>query len=85
VLVIAQAEGGKIKEGIIMTGKNKSSWPELVGLSGDAAKTRLEQERPGMEVQVVPDGSMVTMDYREDRVRIYTDGQGQVVKAPRIG
>jgi hypothetical protein len=85
LIFIAQAKGEKFQEGIIMTGENKSSWPELVGLSGEAAKTRLEQEMPAMKVQVVPYGSMVTEDYREDRVRIYLDDQGKVVKAPEIG
>jgi hypothetical protein len=88
LIFIAQAkigEKGKVKEGIIMADKNKTSWPELIGLSGEAAKTRLEEENPGKEVDVVPDGSMVTMDYREDRIRIYTDGEGKVVKAPKFG
>jgi hypothetical protein len=36
-------------------------------------------------VHVVPENSMVTMDFREDRVRIFVDGEGKVVSAPTLG
>jgi hypothetical protein len=29
--------------------------------------------------------AMVTMDFREDRVRIFVDEEGKVVRPPRIG
>ena len=66
-----------------------SSFPELVGLSGEDAKTKLRHEYPILSlstIQVIPDNSIVTMDYREDRVRIFVDEKtGKVVNAPRIG
>ena len=49
------------------------SWPELVGKSGEDAKKEIETT-PGIKlVQVLPVDSMVTMDYREDRVRVFVD------------
>lgn len=38
-----------------------------------------------LQIQVLPEGSCVTMDYRTDRVRLYTDGDGKVVQVPSIG
>ena len=39
----------------------------------------------GSQVQVVPEGSMVTMDFDEMRVRIFVDEKRVVVKPPRLG
>ena len=38
-----------------------------------------------LQVQIVAEGSMVTMDYREDRVRVFIDKDNKVVSTPRIG
>ena len=37
------------------------------------------------DVQVMPPGSMMTMDYRTDRVRVRVDAQGKVTSPPSIG
>lgn len=67
-----------------MDAEAKTTWPELVGENGEAAKATIMQQT-GITVHVIPDGSMMTMDYREDRVRIFVDTDGNVVRAPRIG
>lgn len=36
-------------------------------------------------VVIIPDGSMVTMDFRMDRVRVFVDKDGIVVRTPRTG
>jgi len=36
-------------------------------------------------VQVIPEGSPVTMDMRMDRVRVFVHPDGTVARAPRIG
>jgi hypothetical protein len=36
-------------------------------------------------VQIVPAGSMVTMDYRTDRVRVRVNQQGKVTSPPSVG
>nr|XP_054754570.1 uncharacterized protein LOC129260639 [Lytechinus pictus] len=73
----------------------KTKWAELVGKTGEEAKAVILQERPGLtvsiletcftQVQILPEDSMMTMDFREDRVRILVDGAGKVVKSPSIG
>jgi len=39
-----------------------------------------------LDVHKVPEGSMVTMDWREDRVRVFYDEEtNNVVRTPRPG
>jgi len=64
---------------------NKESWPELVGKSGDEAEQVIKDEEPSLTVQVLPNDSMVTMDYRTDRVRVFVDKEGIVTGVPRVG
>ncbi|KAL6624387.1 hypothetical protein ACP70R_031708 [Stipagrostis hirtigluma subsp. patula] len=63
-------------------GKNKTSWPEVVGMPAEEAKKVILKDMPGAHVVVVPVGSPVTMDYRTDRVRIFVD---TVARAPTVG
>ena len=69
------------------TKSKKTEWPELVGLDGEEAKRKVMEERSDLStIQIVPNNSMVTMDYREDRVRIFVDPKtNKVTKPPRIG
>lgn len=65
-------------------------WPnkDLVGMSGTDAKFAvLAGDKTLLEsnVHVIPEDSMVTMDYREDRVRIFVDANGIVVRQPTKG
>ena len=65
-------------------------WPKknLVGWTGEDAKFAVlagDKTLKEENVQVLPEDSMVTMDYREDRVRIFVDGEGRVVSQPSIG
>jgi hypothetical protein len=82
--LIVSASSFKVQEGGIMT-KDKLAWPEVMGMTGEAARAKLESELPNMLFEVVPYGSMVTMDHREDRIRIFTDEYGNVTKPPRVG
>merc|ERR1719352_18413 len=62
----------------------KAVWPELVGTDGAAAAEIVRKERPDLRVvQTVDQHSMVTMDFREDRVRIFVDAAGRVARPPR--
>ncbi|KAL4439013.1 hypothetical protein ABPG77_006950 [Micractinium sp. CCAP 211/92] len=65
----------------------KNTWPELVGRKAEDAKAALEAELPtGMRVFLVPQGSMVTMDFRTDRIRVFYNEQTRLVVAPpRVG
>ena len=63
----------------------KTEWPELVGKDADGAKAVLEEET-GKKVYLVKSGSMVTMDYRTDRIRVFYDAEtGLVTKPPKVG
>jgi len=63
----------------------KESWPEVVGKTGDEAKAAIAKDRSDVQVEVIPDGSPVTMDYRTDRCRVFVDGSGKVVHPPHLG
>ncbi|MFD3720760.1 serine protease inhibitor [Streptomyces sp. NPDC058674] len=60
-------------------------WPELVGRTADEAVAAIRSACPDAEVPVVAEGCMVTMDFREDRVRVFVDADGRVVRTPRVG
>mmetsp|Transcript_17139 Transcript_17139/g.35265 ORF Transcript_17139/g.35265 Transcript_17139/m.35265 type:complete len:109 (-) Transcript_17139:107-433(-) len=61
-------------------------WPEVVGLDGVEAAEVIQKARPDLRiVTVVPHDAMVTRDMRFDRVRVYVDAGGKVVRAPRVG
>jgi hypothetical protein len=63
-------------------GEEKTSWPELVGKSVEEAKKVILKDKPEAKIVVVPVGSLVTMDYRTDRVRLFVDTVAQV---PKVG
>ncbi|MFJ7272330.1 serine protease inhibitor [Streptomyces sp. NPDC099050] len=62
----------------------KSVWPELVGKPAEEARERIRAEFPETVVHVVPEGSMVTMDFNEQRVRLFVK-DGKVAREPRRG
>lgn len=63
----------------------KERWAELVGQDGEAAATKLRLALGVASVGVIPDGAMVTMDFRPDRVRVFVDTNGNVARVPRRG
>jgi len=80
-----EAESGQGISGVPAVGSNPSTWSALLGVDGNVAKKAIETVCPDLEVQLVPEGSMVSMDVRTDRVRIWVDGQNKVAKAPITG
>ncbi|ESN93028.1 hypothetical protein HELRODRAFT_165184 [Helobdella robusta] len=52
--------------------------------TGEDAKAFILSEFPHLKIYILRDGSPVTMDYRFDRVRIFVDEQGVVVRTPHI-
>jgi hypothetical protein len=66
-------------------GDKTNCWPELVGLTGDEAKKKLEKVENISEVRIIPQNSIITLEYRENRVRIVVDENNKVVSAPRRG
>jgi hypothetical protein len=46
----------------------------------------IRSQRPDIKtVEVLPAGAMVTMDFREDRVRIFAAADGTVASEPAVG
>ncbi|WP_327258056.1 serine protease inhibitor [Streptomyces sp. NBC_01244] len=64
--------------------ETKSEWPELRGKPVEEAREQLRAEFPEIVVHVVPEGSMVTMDFNEQRVRLFVE-DGKVIREPRRG
>ena len=63
----------------------KTSWPELLGLPGVEAKSKILADNPKLTVIILAVGTFVTQEFREDRVRVYVDSDQKVAQIPRIG
>jgi len=63
----------------------EGSWGELVGSDGQEARKEVRKTPGVATVELLRMGAMVTMDFREDRVRIYVDGDGNVAMPPARG
>ncbi|KAL2340688.1 hypothetical protein Fmac_008628 [Flemingia macrophylla] len=68
-----------------MSCKGKSSWEELIGINGQAATQIIMKENPRVKAFTVPEGSVVTTDFRCDRVRVFIDSKENVTRVPKIG
>ena len=60
-------------------------FPALLKTPVAAAVVAIKAAHPTFSVLAVPDGSMVTMDFREDRVRVFHTPAGLVSRVPRTG
>ncbi|KAI3526646.1 hypothetical protein L1887_05906 [Cichorium endivia] len=65
--------------------EGKSSWPELVGENGQAAAAKIEKENPRVDAIVLLDGTPTTRDFRCDRVWVWVNSSGVVLRSPKIG
>ena len=63
----------------------KTSWPELLGVPGVEAKSKILADNPKLDVIVLPVGSGITKDIRNDRVRVFVDCNEKVAQIPMIG
>jgi len=63
----------------------KEQWPELVGKTSAEAEEAVKHDRPDVKVEILKDNSPTTMDYRVDRVRIFTNDAGVVTGPPCTG
>ena len=57
----------------------------LIGMTGEEANAVVEDINPSLLVQIIPEGSMMTADYRLDRVRIFVEEDGHVAREPQRG
>ena len=60
-------------------------WPELLGVAGEVAKRTIEEENSLVTAQIVEEGTIITPDFRCDRVWVWVDETGIVTRVPRIG
>lgn len=65
-------------------------WPDknLAGMTGDEAKAAVlagNTELLDENVQIVPYDAPLTMDFWDDRVRIFVGEDGTVVRQPNLG
>ncbi|KAG4997783.1 hypothetical protein JHK82_028555 [Glycine max] len=65
--------------------EGKSSWPELVGVEGTVAVATIERENPLVDANTVLKGTIVTPDFRCDRVWVWVTKDGIVYQVPTIG
>ena len=63
----------------------KRSCPELVGELPAPASEVIKAERPDLRVQVLPAGTMATMEFNDGRVRLWLGADGKVSQTPSIG
>ncbi|GFP96815.1 proteinase inhibitor, partial [Phtheirospermum japonicum] len=62
----------------------KNSWPELVGRNGEEAAKVIKKENRNVNAIVLKEGTPVTKDFRCDRVWVWVNDNGMVVRAPII-
>ncbi|OMP09336.1 Proteinase inhibitor I13, potato inhibitor I [Corchorus olitorius] len=74
-----------VKENIDFNDGKKSSWPELQGENVEIAKATILRERPDLYVDVIPEGTPWTREFRFNGVRLSVNEKGQVVNVPSIG
>ncbi|KAM3399694.1 hypothetical protein ACQJBY_004866 [Aegilops geniculata] len=75
-------EGGNTRTG---DHNQKTEWPELVGKSVEEAKKVILQDKPEAWIVVLPVGTIVTMEYRIYRVRLFVDRLDTIAQVPRVG
>ncbi|KAG5192001.1 potato inhibitor I family-domain-containing protein [Tribonema minus] len=61
------------------------AWPDLVGKTGADAAAAVREARPDCKVLIVSVDAIITMDYNEQRVRIFVNDAGVVARTPRVG
>ncbi|CAI0424254.1 unnamed protein product [Linum tenue] len=66
--------------------RGKTTWPELLGAAGREAADTIERENPNVNAVIVLDSpeTVVTGDFRCDRVRVWVDTNGIVTRVPII-
>jgi hypothetical protein len=66
-----------------MASKN-GPWKECLGMDGNAC-CELINSLVDVDCQIIPENSMVTMDFREDRVRVFVNDDNVVTHIPSRG
>jgi hypothetical protein len=71
---------------MITMSQYQGPWPKCVGMSGDDCVSYIESNAKDVSnAVVVPPESMLTADFRKDRVRVFVDSYGIVNAVPGRG
>ncbi|KAI3693092.1 hypothetical protein L6452_32922 [Arctium lappa] len=65
--------------------QGKTSWPELVGETGECAATTIKKENPLVTTRIIAVGTIIPMIYICDRVLIWINDEGITESTPTIG
>ena len=60
-------------------------WQKCIGMTGDDCISYIQENTQDLIFELIPDGSIVTLDFRTDRVRVFVDSNDIVVDAPGRG
>jgi Potato inhibitor I family len=60
-------------------------WPKCIGMTVGDCISYIQEYTQDFTFELIPDGAMVTLDFRADRVRVFVDSNDVVVKAPGRG
>jgi hypothetical protein len=74
--------------GSTATMNREGPWPDCIGMTGSECAQMIKSMAPDLDannVMVVSFDSMMTMDFRTDRVRIIVGSDGVCLKAPSRG
>ena len=78
----------KLEGGNTETGDHhnqKTEWPELVGKLVEEAKKVILQDKSEAQSVILPVGTILTMEYRIDRLRLFVDCLDKIAQVPRVG
>jgi hypothetical protein len=82
--VLEQADDLSAAASDLLGRVNAADFSHLVGKTGAEAVSAIKTASPDLtNVVVVPEGSMVTMDFRTDRARVFVDASGKVTSVSR--
>lgn len=65
--------------------KKEGPWPKCVGMTAQECRRYILAYAEDVTIQVLPQDSMMTMDFQTDRVRILVDEGGIVTQIPSRG
>ncbi|MFG2638982.1 serine protease inhibitor [Streptomyces sp. NPDC048362] len=61
------------------------NWSSLVGKKADEAEQEIRKSNPSVKVVEKVTGDVSTTEYRNDRVRLVVNDQGEVTETPKVG
>jgi hypothetical protein len=72
---------------MIAMASQQGPWPKCLGMTGQECATYVVSSttRDSLDVMIVVDGTIVTSDFRKDRVRIFVNEEGIVEIVPGRG